>query len=88
MSVYDTKKANKLEVLTKEFGRKNALGILNKKFWIGMSKRMALKSLGKPNTKNKSTGSWGVHEQWVYSKANNKMIYLYFENNKLTSFQD
>lgn len=88
LSIYDTEMANRLEMLIKRFGRKNALGILNKRYWTGMSKDMAEESLGKPNTKNKSTGSWGIHEQWVYSNINNKRIYLYFENNKLTSFQN
>lgn len=50
-----------------------------------MTDKMAKASLGNPDDINKSTGSWGVHEQWVYSK---KDIYLYFENGKLTSIQD
>jgi len=50
-----------------------------------MSDSMARESLGRPNDINKSTGSWGVHEQWVYDT---KDLYLYFENGKLTSFQN
>ena len=39
-------------------------------------------SWGDPKKINKSVGSWGVHEQWVYENQ-----YLYFENGKLASFQ-
>ena len=52
-------------------------------YWIGMTDEMALISLGNPNSNNRSVGSWGVHEQWVY-----KGMYLYFENGKLKSYQN
>ena len=45
--------------------------------------QMALESWGQPDDINRSVGSWGVHEQWVYGDE-----YLYFENGKLTSWQD
>ena len=32
---------------------------------------------------NKTVGSWGIHEQWIYSSH-----FLYFENGILTSWQD
>ena len=48
-----------------------------------MTPRMVIESIGSPNDINKSTGSWGVHEQWVYRNK-----YLYFENGKLTSWQE
>ncbi len=52
---------------------------------IGMSKQDVLdSSWGKPYDINTSTGSWGVHEQWVYGGGN----YLYFENGILTSIQN
>jgi|WetSurMetagenome_2_1015567.scaffolds.fasta_scaffold06003_7 hypothetical protein len=57
--------------------------IINKKVKIGMTKNMVLDSWGEPDDINRSVGSWGVHEQWVYGEN-----YLYFENGKLTSFQD
>lgn len=44
---------------------------------------MARESLGKPETINKTVGSWGVHEQWVYGDT-----YLYFENNVLKSYSN
>jgi hypothetical protein len=52
-------------------------------YWIGMTKEMALISLGNPKDNNRSIGSWGVHEQWVYNG-----LYLYFENSKLKSYQE
>jgi len=52
-------------------------------YWTGMTREMATISLGSPNDKNRSVGSWGVHEQWVYDN-----LYLYFENGKLTSYQN
>ena len=50
---------------------------------IGMTSEQVEKSWGKPRKINKSTGKYGVHEQWVY---NNK--YAYIENGYLTSWQD
>jgi hypothetical protein len=53
-------------------------------YWIGMTKDMATIALGEANDINRTVGSWGVHEQWMYT--NN--FYLYFENGKLTSYQN
>ena len=39
--------------------------------------------LGWPDDKNKTTGSWGIHEQWIYGEK-----YLYFENGILKSWQE
>jgi len=52
-------------------------------YWIGMTREMATISLGSPKDINRTVGSWGVHEQWVYDS-----IYLYFENGILTSYQN
>lgn len=71
--------------LIKLYGTTNAQGIMAGKYWIGMSDSMATESLGSPEKINRSTGSWGVHEQWVYS---NGSLYLYFQNGILTSTQD
>jgi hypothetical protein len=79
-------KANpKLARLTKRYGANNAKRIMKGEYWIGMTDEMARASFGYPDDINKSSGSWGIHEQWIYSK---KDIYLYFENGKLTSIQD
>lgn len=50
---------------------------------IGMSEKECELSWGEPNDINTTSGSWGIHEQWVYDDS-----YLYFENGKLTSIQN
>jgi DNA repair exonuclease SbcCD ATPase subunit len=57
--------------------------ILKHHLAIGMTKEMVIDSWGKPDEVNRTVGSWGVHEQWVYGET-----YLYIENDTLTSFQD
>lgn len=69
--------------LVKKFGETYTDLILKKKVKIGMSKAMVEESWGKPNEINKTSGSFGVHEQWVY-----KDQYLYFKNEKLTTIQN
>ena len=59
--------------------------IEDQEIWIGMTTNAAIEMFGYPSDNNRSTGSWGVHEQWVYKT---KDMYLYFENGKLTSWQD
>ena len=63
--------------------KKTWKAIEKNKIYIGMNKEMVLMSWGKPKDINRTVGSWGSHEQWGYDSQ-----YLYFENNKLTSFQD
>lgn len=52
---------------------------------IGMGSEEARRVWGKPDNINSTSGSWGVHEQWVYGLTR---TYLYFENGKLTSWQE
>jgi hypothetical protein len=52
---------------------------------LGMTPEMARNARGEPSDINRTVGSWGVHEQWVYSDTG---TYLYFENGILTSWQD
>jgi hypothetical protein len=70
--------------LIKKYHQTIATKILNQKIWLGMTDKMAIESWGKPDDINRSVGSWGVHEQWVYPDNQ----YLYFENGKLTSYQN
>ena len=67
----------------KKYGQKTYNKLNQGYYWIGMNKEMATISLGRPNDINRTVGSWGVHEQWVYNN-----LYLYFENGKLTSYQN
>lgn len=50
---------------------------------LGMTQCMALAAWGRPEKVNRSVGSYGTHEQWVYSGN-----YLYFDDDRLTSWQD
>lgn len=50
---------------------------------LGMSPEQVIgSSWGKPRSINRTTGSYGTHEQWVYGGA-----YLYFQNGGLKSIQ-
>lgn len=52
---------------------------------IGMTGDEVLaSSWGKPRDVNRTTYSWGTHEQWVYGGNN----YLYFKNGKLDAIQN
>jgi hypothetical protein len=58
--------------------------INEKEIGIGMTKEQVVLSWGKPKDIHRHVGRWGVHEQWVYSDN----VFLYFENDILTSWQD
>ncbi|MDC1365080.1 hypothetical protein N8258_01540 [Algibacter sp.] len=81
------KEEDELDALENKYKKKYGEKFYNKlkegKFWIGMTKEMAIIALDYPDDINRTVGSWGVHEQWVYYK-----LYLYFENGKLTSYQN
>ena len=49
-----------------------------------MTKNDCRLSWGKPENINKTSGNYGVHEQWVYGNHS----YLYFENGILTTIQN
>jgi len=61
--------------------------ILEGKITKGMTMEEVIASWGRPRDINKSVGSWGVHEQWVYGGTSHTS-YLYFENGTLTSWQN
>ena len=56
--------------------------ILNGKISLGMTTKEVEASWGPDHRTNRSVGSWGVHEQWIYLDR----YYLYFENGVLTSW--
>jgi hypothetical protein len=53
--------------------------------WVqtGMTAQQLRASWGAPEDINRTVGSWGVHEQWVYSGS-----YVYLEDGVVTSFQN
>jgi hypothetical protein len=70
--------------LIKKYGSTIGGKIIAGKIWIGMTDAMAKESWGYPDDINRTVGSFGVHEQWVYPND----VYLYFEDGILTTFQD
>lgn len=77
-------KAERKARLTKKYGKTYADLILQGKVRIGMTAEMCREAWGVPDDINRSSGSWGVHEQWCYDWGG----YLYMENGKLTSIQN
>ena len=67
-----------------KYGIVNGEAILNHKVKIGWTKSMCIASWGKPYDINRTTTTYGSHEQYVYSLKK----YLYFENGILTAIQD
>lgn len=74
--------------LVEQYGSYRASLIEKKQVCIGMSKSEALESWGDPSSINKTTYSFGVHEQWVYQEENFKNRYLYFEDGILKTIQE
>lgn len=74
----------RLQALTRKYGSANAKLIMDGKVKLGFTKAMCEEAWGKPSDINKSSGSWGTSEQWVYGNGN----YLYFKNGKLTAIDN
>ena len=53
---------------------------------IGMTREQAIAGWGRPRDINRTTASYGVHEQWVYGEYGSG--YLYFEDGRLTTVQN
>jgi hypothetical protein len=68
-----------------KWGKRIIEAVKKEKIFIGMNKEQVVASWGLPQKKNRSAGSWGIHEQWVYGDFG---PYVYFENNILKSWQD
>lgn len=79
---------NRFRRLKKKYGALNAAGMLENNYRIGWTEEMVIESLGYPDKVNRSVGSWGVHEQWIYRYKYSDDTYLYFENGILKSFQN
>lgn len=70
--------------MIRKYGRTNGQLIIEGRVKLGFTKQMCREAWGEPESINKSTGSWGTHEQWVYGLGS----YLYFENGKLTAIDN
>lgn len=62
--------------------------ILEGRIRIGMTREQVKATWGYPDDINRTVGSWGEHEQWIYGYDIRFRRYLYFENGKLTSWSD
>ena len=80
-----------------EIDGRTRVAILSGEVFIGMDKGQVIASWGRPHDINRTVGFWGVNEQWVYgyTKYYGSGVsgfipthYFYFENGKLTSWQD
>ncbi len=70
---------------TAKWGKSVLKAIHESKIMRGMTDEQAMTSWGPPNQINRSGGQWGLHEQWVYGDHG---PYLYFENGRLSSWQN
>jgi hypothetical protein len=80
---WQKERQEKLKKLQEKYPNDIALRIFDSAIWIGMSKAMLYDSRGYPEDINKTTGSWGVHEQCIYGDT-----YIYLENGYVSSWQD
>ena len=84
-----------------EWEKAKTISYKNKHRIIGITSGEILDKMGYPNHGiNKTVGSWGVHEQWIYGEPDiyglyggsirygGRGPYLYFENGILTSWQE
>ena len=55
--------------------------------FIGMTAEQARAGWGAPSDINRTTGTFGVHEQWVYGEYGERG-FLYMEDGILTSIQN
>lgn len=79
-------KMSKIERIMEKYGCSEDIATLISRgqVMIGMTAEQCRASWGRPRDINRSTGTWGVHEQWCYGGRN----YLYFEDGILTSIQN
>jgi hypothetical protein len=75
---------DKLSAMIEKYGKKKGPMIADGRVWVGVSPEMAIDSWGKPSSKKKSEGSWGVNETWYYPDGK----YIFFENGRLSKWKD
>lgn len=76
----------KIEKPTRDYGERlryrNAA--VKGEILMGMTEDEVVRSRGRPLDINRSTGSFGVHEQWVYQHPNGSRYYIYLDNGEVT----
>ena len=68
-----------------EVRRANA--VASGKVSVGMSADQVRRAWGTPGKVNKSVGSYGTHEQWVYDRGESRFQYVYVDNGVVTGVQ-
>lgn len=68
------------------FNTRDEDGAAAKTVQVGMTRCGALASWGRPDRVNRSVYASGTREQWVYDGEKN--VYLYFDGERLTSYQN
>jgi prefoldin subunit 5 len=81
---YYTKEEFKKAFINK-YGARSYKHIVDRVFGMRDPKVVLLYVLGEPDDINRTVGSFGVHEQWVYRKRD---MYIYIEDGYVTSWQD
>lgn len=69
------------------YGKRDANRILSETYWIGMKSYMCLESLGTPKRTYTHVSGGKNIKQFVYETGSRSRLYLYFENDILTSYQ-
>jgi hypothetical protein len=72
--------------LVAKWGKRVLKAISERQVVIGMTEDQVTASWGQPTRINASGGRWGKHEQWIFGES--RASYLYFENGRLTSWQN
>jgi hypothetical protein len=80
----EEKEQQRIQALVKKYGQSNVNLALQGSVKIGWNKELCREAWGEPNSINRTTTTYGVHEQWVYSTSR----YLYFDDGVLTAIQE
>lgn len=75
------------QVAQREHKTRVEIAINNRRILVGMTADEARRSWGNPTKINSTIGSYGKHEQWVYSRGRAQAQYIYVENGVVTSMQ-
>ena len=74
--------------LNERFGSANGGKILYGMLWIGMTKEMAIESVGNPTDITRTKFEWGLSETWYYKKGYETYRILHFDDGKLKIISD